>query len=631
MVIPFALCIAIAASGIAATPRDTSKVILISWDGAPNWVIRDMVWYGKLPGLTRIMSDGFRADGMQPAYPSKTAVGHASIFTGTWPDIHGVSNNSVPLLPRSANGPDKTIRGFDSAALQAEPLIVTAARQGKRVISLSSTQSYPSDKWVKQLAPLGMEKNLSIYSGFESQISKNTMLDASRFRPVSLWKDARHIGSNQPLGTTVDVGETRLDFLLVDDPVDSTKGFDTVLVRTGAAGAVQSIKAKAASGELTAWSKPIAVRKGDMAGNTFVRAFTLSPDASDVAILLRSANAIKGHSSPAEEKDYLATYTGFHADAWFEYQDGLLGTPIYDGGTGDAEARAVELVRFDLSLLTRGLLHMATKYKPDLITHYTPQIDSAGHTLMAFLDPSLPGHDPKLAAKIRPYYEDVIKLHDQWVGTAYDALSKDYAFIIVSDHGMEGTNRKVYINKILVDAGLAAVDASGKLDTKRSKIFAPSWGEFGLVVNDTTWKGGIVLPGERAAVIEAATNALLAARDPQTGTQIIRAVFDSAEIRHLGLGGVNGQDVYLDFAKGYAPSSSMSKTVASVITDLGGSGVHGFLPLRDKMQAICYVGGKGVQARGELRGVRQIDIHPTVCELLGIAPSKVAIGRSLLH
>jgi predicted AlkP superfamily pyrophosphatase or phosphodiesterase len=631
MVIPFALCVAIAASSIAITPRDASKVVLISWDGAPNWVIREMVDAGKLPGLARIAAAGFRSDGMQPAYPSKTAVGHASIFTGTWPDIHGVSNNAVPLLPRSENGPDKTIRGFDSAALQAEPLIVTAARQGKRVISLSSTQSYPSNKWVTQLSPLGMQKNLSIYSGFESQISKNTMLDASRFKPVSLWKDVRHAGSNQPLGAAIELGETRVELLLVDDPADSTKGFDTVLVRTGDAGAVQAIKAKPATDALTAWSKPIPVRKGDMAGNTFVRAFTLSTDAANVAILLRSANAIKGHSSAAEEKDYLATYTGFHADAWFEYQDGLLGTPIYDGGTGDAEARAVELVRFDLALLTRGLMHMATKYKPDLITHYTPQIDSAGHTLMAFLDPSLPGHDPKLAAKIRPYYEDVIRLHDQWVGTAFDSLSKDYAFIIVSDHGMEGTNRKVYINKILVDAGLATVDASGKLDTKRSKIFAPSWGEFGLVVNDTMWKGGIVLPGERAAVIEAATNALLAARDPQTGAQIIRAVFDSAEIRHLGIGGVNGQDVFLDFAKGYAPSSAMSKTVASVTNGLGGNGVHGFLPLRDKMQAICYVGGKGVQKHRELRGVRQIDIHPTVCELLGITASPMAIGRSLLH
>ena len=132
-------------------------------------------------------------------------------------------------------------------------------------------------------------------------------------------------------------------------------------------------------------------------------------------------------------------------------------------------------------------------------------------------------------------------------------------------------------------------------------------------------------------MIEAATNALLAARDPQTGTQIIRAVFDAAQIRHLGLGGVKGQDVYLDFVKGYAPSSSMSKAVASAITDLGGSGVHGFLPLRDKMQAICYIGGKGIEQRRELRGVRQIDIHPTVCELLGISPSPLAIGRSLLH
>jgi predicted AlkP superfamily phosphohydrolase/phosphomutase len=203
MAIPVDLCVTIAASSIAATPRDTSNVVLIFLDGAPNRVIRDMVRDGKLLDLARIMTDGFRSDGMQPAYPSKTAVGHASIFTGTWPDIHGVSNNAVPLLPRSENGPDKTIRGFDSAALQLEPLIVTAARQGKRVISLSSTQSYPADKWVKQLSPLGMEKKLSIYSGFESQISKNTVLDASRFKPVSLWKVARDAGSNQPLGKSL--------------------------------------------------------------------------------------------------------------------------------------------------------------------------------------------------------------------------------------------------------------------------------------------------------------------------------------------------------------------------------------------------------------------------------------------
>jgi hypothetical protein len=93
MVIPSALCLAIAASSIAATPRDTSKVVIISWDVAPNWVIREMVDAGKLPGLARIAAAGFRSDGMQPAYPSKTAVGHASIFMGTWPDIHGVSNN----------------------------------------------------------------------------------------------------------------------------------------------------------------------------------------------------------------------------------------------------------------------------------------------------------------------------------------------------------------------------------------------------------------------------------------------------------------------------------------------------------------------------------------------------------
>lgn len=610
--------------------QKTKKVVLISWDGAPYWIVKDMVSAGKLPALAQLSADGLHADGLQPAFPSKTAVGHASIFTGNWPDVHGVTNNSVPVMPRTSNYPTTTLRGFDSASIQIEPLTVTAARQGKRVISLSSTQSFPSEKWTSQLKPSGMDKNLSIYSGFESAIVPNRMLSSSDFKQANNWTDVIS-ATSKGLEARVSAADTVLELLLIDDPKDPITGYDTLCIRVAGHSSIQTIKPRRAGTDLSVWSKPVALKKGDWYGNTFFRLYTLSPDGKNIELWQRAANAVRGYSSEAQAKDYLATYTGFHADAWFDYEKGLLGTTYPSGGTGDAEERAIELVRFDCDLLTKGLLHMAKRYKPDLLTHYTPQSDSAGHVLMGYIDPDVPGYNLALARKLRPYYEQVLQLQDQWLGTAYKALSKDYAFIVVSDHGMEGTGRRFYINKVLADAGLVVFDTAGKMILEQSKVFAPSWGEFGVVVNDTTWKGGIVTPSQRAMVIEAATNALLAARDPETGTQIVRGVFDSTRIKHLGLGGQAGQDLYLDFAVGYAPSSAMSLTVASSLKSLLGAGVHGFFPLREKMQAICYLGGHGVPQRGTLRSVRQIDVHPTVCELLGIKPSPDSIGRSLLH
>src|SRR5688572_16929356 len=124
---------ALAAALVLAPPAAKTKLVTIVWDGAADWVVDQMLNDGELPNLARLAKDGVGAEAVIPAWPSKTAVGHASMFTACWPDVHGVANNSVGILPRSEHGLAESRSGFNSSSLLAEPIWVTAALAGRKV------------------------------------------------------------------------------------------------------------------------------------------------------------------------------------------------------------------------------------------------------------------------------------------------------------------------------------------------------------------------------------------------------------------------------------------------------------------------------------------------------------------
>jgi predicted AlkP superfamily pyrophosphatase or phosphodiesterase len=82
-------------------PDPVRKLIVVSWDGNADWVVDRLLALDRLPNLRRLMDRGVHADQVSPANPSKTAPGHAALWTGTFSDMNGVSGNAVPLLPRS--------------------------------------------------------------------------------------------------------------------------------------------------------------------------------------------------------------------------------------------------------------------------------------------------------------------------------------------------------------------------------------------------------------------------------------------------------------------------------------------------------------------------------------------------
>jgi predicted AlkP superfamily phosphohydrolase/phosphomutase len=420
-----------------------------------------------------------------------------------------------------------------------------------------------------------------------------------------------------------------------DDAADPAQGFDSVLVRQGtkvrAASPAQAVlKPAAARDDTSAYSPRFRVTKGGLAGFTYFRLWALGADGT-MALYQRGVNTVRGSESDEELDAYMSAYGGFHDDVFWDYADGAFGTPIGSGGDGTAERRLIETVRFDVELRTRGVRYALAHWRPDLLFHYTPTTDSAGHTWVGALDPDGPRYDPALAAKLWPYYEAVFALEDSWLGAIMDASGPGAAIFLVSDHGMAAQTKTFYPNAVLERAGLLEFGGPKGRDLQlpKTKACVPPYSDFFVVVNGTDRKGGIVPPAEREAVLAAATDALLATTDPETGARVVTAVLRASDIAGLGVGGPASGDLYLELAPGYYPDDRSSKTPVQAVTSPIGHGAHGFLPLRRSMQTICVIGGAGIVAGATLPPVRQIDVAPTVARLLGIPAPRDARGHVL--
>jgi predicted AlkP superfamily pyrophosphatase or phosphodiesterase len=121
------------AGPVPAAVGGNPALILISLDGYRA----DYLDRGHSPVLAALAADGVRAKGLRPVFPSLTFPNHYTIVTGLYPDEHGMVNNTMhdPILgnfspPNRAANTDG--RWWD----QAEPIWVTAQKQGRRTASV---------------------------------------------------------------------------------------------------------------------------------------------------------------------------------------------------------------------------------------------------------------------------------------------------------------------------------------------------------------------------------------------------------------------------------------------------------------------------------------------------------------
>jgi predicted AlkP superfamily phosphohydrolase/phosphomutase len=604
--------------------RRDARLVLISLDGSAAPAIEDAVARGVMPNLAALRANGARGRSLT-ALPSKTPVGHAALFTGTWPDRNGIAGIDMPV-------PGETIltakSGYTSEMLTAEPLWVTAARQGLDVTAINATQLFPFRPYLEGRRFGGnFGWQLTMIDGYQSRQTPHAVF---RGRDVSLkaaagWRGGlpAHIGPPRDFDFTV--GTTRIDALVYDDPADPTMGFDSVLLTTRKQpGSGVVLKPRPPGDPASFASLPVRVGDGEL--GLHFRLFALAPDGSDLLLYVAEAGLLRSNR-PLVEATALKATGGFAGNAAHDiYEDGGFGPTLWEGGDGIAEARYLETVALVIRELS-GLLDFGfDRTRWNVLISYLPFPDELFHRWYGRLDASLPGYDPALAARLRPFMDRGLGLVDAFVGRVREK-AEGAIVAIASDHGHIGANRSIAWNVALQKAGLLSLARDGSVDLFRTRAmyFPGNSGYF--LLNRVSRKEGIVLPDQEAAVLGELRSVLAGLTDPATGERLVTALYDANDASHEPrLGGPHGGDLYVDVAPGYYSSASLRGDLVRMIP---AEGEHLYGPQRPSMKAAFSVAGPGVAAGVDLGEIRQIDIAPTLAKLLGIDPPAQATGRVL--
>jgi predicted AlkP superfamily phosphohydrolase/phosphomutase len=607
----------VAPSGLCA--QTPTKAIVLAWDGAVPAFVHEMLRSGQLPNLAKLIEGGAFADDVIPCFPSLTAPAFASLWTGAPPRITGISGNRVPRLPRSQFTILESSAGFNNALLQAEPLWASAERGGRRVVVTH--------------VPFGGDKSDRgvHFQGYRGIAGRDGVINdrTSKPQPAQSWENLPS-SVVPPLEITFTIGASRFYGLLIDDPSDPQKGYDTLLVATARDG--KEVKAKlkgepAGPGGELFWSKPIDVKTNDRRdAAVYLRLFDLKPDGGVFLLFFtRPAREIVSRPDLVDTANSVSrAFIGNGANPL--YNQGSLGPTLPNGGDGTAEARYLETVSFAQHQLAETNRWALEQLPWDLFVAYTPFPDEAEHMWRGFLEPGLPGFRQDIADRLRPLLQQVYRLSDELLGLLMTYRTENTIVALISDHGMEGTHRLVAINKLLQEKGILAVDERGRVDLARTKAIYPAINNGYLLINSTDRKGGIVSPEERDDLIQRIRELLFEIRDGER--QVVTGVYNAqTDGDAKGIGGESGGDIYIDLLPGYEPDPKLG--AAELVAKREPHGMHGFNPLRPSMRTIMVLNGPGVQAGYQLRGVRIVDFAPTLAELLKVPIPKDATGRVL--
>lgn len=179
------LLLAACATPPRSATRTSDPVLLISIDG----LRADYLQRGLTPNLSRVASEGVRAEWMNPSYPSLTFPNHYAIVTGLRPDHHGIVHNSMSdaelgtfkLSDREAVG--------DARWWSGEPIWIGAMKSGQRAATLF---------WPGSEAPIG-GMHPTYWKAYDEKVSYDARVDqvldwlsepaATRPRVVTLYFD----------------------------------------------------------------------------------------------------------------------------------------------------------------------------------------------------------------------------------------------------------------------------------------------------------------------------------------------------------------------------------------------------------------------------------------------------------
>lgn len=236
-------------------------------------------------------------------------------------------------------------------------------------------------------------------------------------------------------------------------------------------------------------------------------------------------------------------------------------------------------------MYTRAAVDIIEKHHPDLLLLHLLSLDSIEHET---------GFGNNSGRNTIAFLDDRVK---DMVDAVRAAGDLDHtAFIIVSDHGQQSVHQHVHPNVLLKQAGLEGAAASN--DT-----FCMPDGGFALVYQQHATEAS----REQLKTLFKGKPGILAALTPSEAAQ--QGWPTPAQTSQA-------PDLLLYAANDYAFSDG---DTGEFVTSTKEVGAHGYPNTDPLMQAIFIAAGAGIKPKGEIAAFPNLDIAPSIAQLLHIA------------
>lgn len=531
------------------------------WDAAAHWIVNRMVIEGQLPATTRLRASGLRAAARPPAPNCQTPPSLATMFTGEWPQRHGVTGFR---LARPDGAVDATSSGFATGSCAVPTVWELAARHGLRTVSVHAPWIFNRDGHALE----GVDAGIEAYGR----------------------RMARHGGHVIDQVRTVGIGP----FTLRVEPCDGA-------VR------VEHPAGRLALRPADAWRQlPLAPGIG-----VWLRAAPV-----DGELLLLHTGAwqarVDGRDTAlVQELRRLPVFAGEGLGSL--YRAGRLGRRLAEGGDGSAEdlfLSSVECVSRGFSAAVDAVL---AHHRADLVVVYLPTTDDVGHELVGWCDGDAACYRSDVAEAAWKYLTRCYRTADSLLERVLNHAHRQDTVVLAADHGIAGSTWQVFPNAVLVEAGLA-VAADGRLDPERSAVLYHPANDGSVVVNHCGRKSGWVAYSRIPGLLEQAELALRGIVEPFSGRAAVvdfRRATDSRD------------SAVVHFAQDFQPSAGIPND-GRAVTTARKTGAHVTNTGDARLHAVLAAAGPGLTPGLDLGTVDNTFPARLVLQQLGLChPSAV--------
>ena len=253
--------------------------------------------------------------------------------------------------------------------------------------------------------------------------------------------------------------------------------------------------------------------------------------------------------------------------------------------------------------------------------------DNVNHPTVNHMDPDGPNYDPVVGAWNTEAQRRCYRIADSVLAEFLELAGEDTVVMVVSDHGMPPAHRWADINARLAECGLMAFDPDTRqIDLSQSQTYTwPGRGAEVFINLEGREPTGIVPPDQYGAVQDQVLDALLDWRDPGTDKRVMALALRLQDAQIIGYWGEDNGDVICVFNHGMgwgAPTGGGS--VGPGRGALHGSQLPTYETAMFTTMGMMILAGPGVKGGGYERDwqrwglIREIDVAPTICHLMGL-------------